>query len=309
MSSLLVPIAPDSPLCQTLNCLSEKFVVDFANGIDVARDHLRVQRGRTDFFSRMYDGFTGQGTQRQAEINASLTDGVEASLQWLCELSESLAHSNLAIAQINDRVTAVTVNVTAIAHYSADTRLRLEQMAHRLDARIHDMAREIARIDFIQKVQLNLDAVFNKWAAGRFSVLSPAARCYAAMEELRWGALGDYCRAHTGRRRNEFIQLVTDRATLQLNADAACDVGVPVDTRQVWLATPESFRSAYSETHDLPQALSYLADGMDADAAPFVVSAVHKLPKLPLSVPLIANARRVAEAMVHEVLPQEVINV
>ncbi|WP_214283113.1 YjcZ-like family protein, partial [Acinetobacter pittii] len=60
----------DSDVLQLLNSLPEKFVVDFANGIDVARERQRYIAGRNTFFSRMYDGFTGQGARHQAEINA-----------------------------------------------------------------------------------------------------------------------------------------------------------------------------------------------------------------------------------------------
>ena len=306
MSQAPAPITRDSPLLRSLSCLPEKFVVDFANGIDVARDHLRVQRGRTDFFSRMYDGFTGQGARRQAEINASLADGVEASLKWLCDLSESLAQSNLAIAQVNDRVSALTGSVAQLAHYSADTREQLQVLAQRLDARMQGMAQEIARIDFIQKAQLNLDATFHKWAAGRFSALAPAARCYAALEELRWGALGDYCRsAHASpHQRLKFMEMVADRATLQLAADAGVSPQAVVDTAQVWLLAPPARHGG----SDMQQALAYLADGMTLEEAPFVLSAVQQRPAGG-SVPLIAKAQRVAEKIVEEVFPREVRDV
>lgn len=307
MSSESTPIAADSPLYQTLNCLPEKFVVDFANGIDVARDHLRVQRERTDFFSRMYDGFTGQGARRHAAIEASLIDGVEASLKWLCELSESVAHSNFALAQVNDRVTALTGNVAQLAHYSADTRFQLQELAHRLDARMQAIAQEIARIDFIQKAQLNLDATFDKWAADRFTALAPAARCYAALEELRWGALGDYCRNyHSQRHCRDFMQMVVDRATKQLATDAAISPQVSVEMTTVWLTAPPAKQGNSSD--DLKQAVAYLANGIPADMAPFVSSAAQQC-RVGLAVPLIASARRVAEAMVQEVFPREAIDV
>lgn len=301
------PIDPDAPICQTLHCLAEKFVVDFANGIDVARDHLRVQRARTGMFARMYDGFTGQGVRRQAEINASLSDGMDASLQWLGELTQSLAHSNWAIAQVNDRVTALTANVAQLVHYSVDTRKQLETLAQQLDQRMQGMAQEIARIDFIQKAQLNMDATFDKWAAGRFAVLSPAARCYAALEELRWGALGDYCRNYNGQRQcQDFMQMVADRATRQLAEDAAISLQAPAAMAQVWLATPPVKQGRGDD--NMWQALAYLADGMPADNAPFVSSAVQQRPAS-LMVPLIADARRVAEAIAQEVFPQESIHV
>lgn len=304
MSNHLAYITQDSPLCQTLVCLPEKFVVDFANGIDVARDHLSVQRGRTGFFARMYDGFTGQGTRRQAQINASLTDGVEASLQWLCELSESVACSNWAISQVNDRVTTLTGSVTRLAHYSADTREQLQALAHRLDTRMKGMEQDIARIDFIQKAQLNVDTSFHKWTAGRFAALSPAARCYATLEELRWGALGDYCRSiySSQRQCRDFIHMVADRATVQLAADAAISLQTPAEMSKVWLAEPPARPGNGSD--DLRHAVAYMADGMDVSKAPFVSTAVLQRPAS-LSVPLLAYSRRVAEALIQEVFPQE----
>lgn len=298
-------IAPDSPICQTLRSLPEKFVVDFANGIDVAREQVRVQHTRTGFFARLYDGFTGQGARRQVMVNASLTDGVNASLQWLGELSESLAHSNLALTQVNDRVTALTRDVGVLAHFSADTRQQLQEVAQRLDTRMQGMAREIARIDYIQKAQLNLDAVFDKWAAGRFAALAPAARCYAVLEELRWGALGDFCRSYSGERQSrDFMDMVADRATQQLTVDARLQAATAADTRAVWLAAPQ----VHGDSGDMRQALAYLADGMTVERAPFVHSAaqVTGVPaELPLQVPLVAAPRRIAEAMVSEVFLKE----
>ena len=46
---------PDNEACQILACLPEKFIVDFANGIDITQDHLRVQKNRS-FFMRVKEG-------------------------------------------------------------------------------------------------------------------------------------------------------------------------------------------------------------------------------------------------------------
>lgn len=305
MSTANLPISPDEPICQTLTCLPEKFIVDFANGIDVVHDHLRVQRMRTGFAQRLWDGFTGTHTRRQNAMQASLVDGVEASLNWLCELSETVAHSNLAIAKVNDRVTNLTSHVTTLVGYSATTRRQLEHVASRLEARIQDINEEVARIDFIQKVQLNLDKVFSKWDAGHFAVLSPAARCYVALEELRWGALGDFCRAHASQRESfEFMDLAVNRATKQLAGDIGESVNTPARTDE-WLRWPPMPRFVRDGVGDLPDAVAYLADGVTAEAAPFVVSAVRHPSPLPQALPLIANAHRVAKAMAEEVFAQE----
>ncbi|MBW1549839.1 hypothetical protein B6V59_10795 [Escherichia coli] len=86
----------DNRVCQVLTCLPEKFVVDFANGIDVAQEHIRTAGERT-FFRRLKEGLSGEGAARQNAINASLAQGVEASLRWLTELTTSLATTNYAI--------------------------------------------------------------------------------------------------------------------------------------------------------------------------------------------------------------------
>lgn len=301
MSADLQPITRDASVCKTLSCLPEKWLVDFANGIDVARDHVRMQRTKTHFFARLSDGFTGKGAMRQADLNASLIDGVEGALRWLGELSESLAHSNLAITQVNDRVTILTRNVAELANYSVDTREQLQQLSQRLDVRINCLTQDLQRIDFVQKAQLNLDATFSKWGSGRLSALSPAARCYAALEELRWGAFGDYCRNYhesNPRQCEEFMQLVVDKSTEQLAEDVGVSLHTPIPTAQVWLSVPNQLSN--DDAKDLWQAVDYLADGLSHDVAPFVQSAAQRQP-VHLDVPLVAHARRVAYAMAQEV--------
>ncbi|EFH3393103.1 diguanylate cyclase regulator RdcB family protein, partial [Escherichia coli] len=84
MTSPFIQQIADNRVCQVLICLPEKFVVDFANGIDVAQEHIRTAGERT-FFRRLKEGLTGEGAARQNAINASLAQGVEASLRWLTE--------------------------------------------------------------------------------------------------------------------------------------------------------------------------------------------------------------------------------
>ncbi|EBO3244932.1 hypothetical protein JQ158_004130 [Salmonella enterica subsp. enterica serovar Rubislaw] len=96
MTSPFIQQIADNRVCQVLTCLPEKFVVDFANGIDVAQEHIRTAGERT-FFRRLKEGLTGEGAARQNAINASLAQGVEASLRWLTEMTTSLATTNYAI--------------------------------------------------------------------------------------------------------------------------------------------------------------------------------------------------------------------
>lgn len=99
MTSPFIQQIADNRVCQVLTCLPEKFVVDFANGIDVAQEHIRTAGERT-FFRRLKEGLTGEGAARQNAINASLAQGVEASLRWLTEMTTSLATTNYAITRV-----------------------------------------------------------------------------------------------------------------------------------------------------------------------------------------------------------------
>lgn len=270
------PVTAGSEICQVLSCLPEKFIVDFANEIDVAKDHLRVQRERGGFYARCYDGFTGQGARRQAEINACALDGVEASLEWLAELSESLANSNLAIARVNDRVNDLKLNVARLVDYSVGTRRTLEALADRLDARCDALEQEIGRIDFVQRVQLNLDHVFNKWRAGRYRSFSLGGRCYAALEELRWGAFGDYYRSQSGRQCQTFVDDMVNRATAQMVEDAQSPAAARLDTRH-WLTMPVG-RGMLADAVD---ALAYLGNGSDGESQPFIFAVTQASPEFP----------------------------
>lgn len=286
-------ITRDSDICKVLTCLPEKFIVDFANGIDVTQDHLRVQRARSSFFNRCYDGLTGSINRRQTEINANLAQGLEASLQWLIELTESLAQSNLAIARVNERVSGLSLHVARLANYAAHTRSQLERLAEQLHTRCSIIETELSRIGFEQRVGQHIDSVFARWEAGYFHVFSPAGRCFAALEELRWGAFGDYCRAHPPNhcQRQQFLGLVVDRATALLQREVG---NGRVETRQ-WLASPAC------SLPDAPAALAYLAEDYNTRQHPFVQTSCGQLVSRPVQVPAIMRASRLADALSDEV--------
>lgn len=293
MTDTAQAITWDSEICKVLTCLPEKFIVDFANGIDVTQDHLRVQRSRSSFFNRCYDGLTGSAGRRQAEINANLAQGLEASLQWLIELTDSLAQSNLAIARVNERVSGLNQHVARLANYAAHTRTQLERLAEQLHARCSTIEAELGRIGFEQRVGQHIGSVFARWEAGRFDVFSPAGRCFAALEELRWGAFGDYCRAHPPghRQRQQFLGLAIDRATALLQRETG---NQRVETSQ-WLAAPA--RSLL----DAPAALAFLAEDYNTIQHPFVQTSCGQLASLPVQVPAIMRAGRLVEALSDEV--------
>ena len=290
------PIPRDAEICRVLPCLPEKFIVDFANGIDVARDHNRVQKGRSGFFARLYDGFSGQGTRRQNEINTSLTEGVEASLQYLNELSMSLAKSHWAMTQVNTRVAKIQGSLVELVNYSADTRQHLTQLCTELTVRCNGMEREMARIDLVQRANIHLGFVFSKWEAGKFGSFSLPGRCYAALEELHWGTFGDFCRKGAEPERTELLATLQNRAMSQLARDSDQQSSARINTQQ-WLNLP----TGRDVLPDAKEALAYIGNWSNEDSHPFVHSVSCRPENLPLALPRICSAERIAEALVAEV--------
>ena len=279
-----------------LPMLADKFVVDFVNGIHVTNDHIRVQKQRTGFFSRLADSVTGSSAARQAEINANLANGVESSLKWLGELSESLAQSNYAIVCVNNRLNDLKHDVAKIAHYSADTRQLLNALSVKMAERCDRLEYEVARIDFVQRVQLNMDHVFSKWGAGKYQHLSLANRCYAALEELHWGAFGDFYRSNASEYdKQRLLEIAKNKAIDQLSKDVNVTCVTRLEAHD-WLTMPSSPNAA-----TFMDALTYLGDAANDVQQPFIYSATQQPQQLPLRMPRLCSADRLGEALLHEV--------
>ncbi len=279
-----------------LPMLADKFVVDFVNGIHVTNDHIRVQKQRTGFFSRLADSVTGSSAARQAEINANLANGVESSLKWLGELSESLAQSNYAIVCVNNRLNDLKHDVAKIAHYSADTRQLLNALSVKMAERCDRLEHEVARIDFVQRVQINIEHVFSKWGAGKYQHLSLANRCYAALEELHWGAFGDFYRSNASEYdKQRLLEIAKNKAIDQLSKDVNVTCVTRLEAHD-WLTMPSSPNAA-----TFMDALTYLGDAANDVQQPFIYSATQQPQQLPLRMPRLCSADRLGEALLHEV--------
>ncbi|UVO07163.1 YjcZ-like family protein [Pectobacterium polonicum] len=286
---------PDNEVCQVLTCLPEKFVVDFANGIHVTQDHLRAEKDRR-FFQRVSEGLSGKASERQHVINASLAQGVEASLYWLTELTASLATTNHALTQVNDRVSSLVNDTAAIAHYSADTREQLLSLAEQVNKKMTHLEQQLNRVDLLQRGQLHLDQVFSWWGAGRYASLPLAGRCYVALEELRWGAFGDVIRHGETRQSTQLLDILKHKASTQLAQDNKSGVSVRHNS-QHWLA----WQAGKVANNDWLEAINWIGDWCNQDSHPVVWSTTQVYGTLPLRMPRLSSAERIAESMVDEV--------
>ena len=292
-------IEQEIPICKTLPMLYDKWLVDAVNGIGVAQARIVVQGRRSGIGARLWDAITGKGASRDAETNARLADAVDGSLRWLGELTESMAHTNLALARVNHAVCRLGDDVARIADVAADTRERLHEFGKAVEVQYDALEARLQRVEAKSEARGHIDYVFSKWKADEdYARLPLAQRCYAALEELRWGPLGTFCRAFPAEGR-EMLDRIRNEAAAQLRDDGALRTPQTRVPTEAWLERPGV------PLADAPEALAYLAE--DHVGAPFVeaVTRVQAGAPLPQAVPLISSPTRVATALVDEVLGGE----
>lgn len=289
----------DIEACQVLECIPEKFVVDFANGIDVVNDHLRSSQNRS-FFQRIKEGMSGQSAARQQAINASFNDGIQASLTWLTELTSSLAGTNLAVSRVNERVNALSQDTAKIAEYSADTREQLRELASHVNQRVGKLEEQLQRVDSLQQGQLHLDRIFSNWSAGRYAALPLAGRCYVALEELRWGAFGDVIRQAEAKQAEQFIEMLKNRALTQMALDFGTKPNARHDVRN-WLA----WQAGAVQDTAWPAVINWMANWCKEESHPISWAVTQSYETLPIRMPRICSAERIADAMVDEVFSED----
>lgn len=295
MTSPFIQQIADNRVCQVLTCLPEKFVVDFANGIDVAQEHIRTVGERT-FFRRLKEGLTGEGAARQNAINASVAQGLEASLRWLTELTTSLATTNYAITRVNDRVSSLVSDTARLAHYSADTREQLLILVDQVHHKLNHLEEKLHRVDQVQRAQLHLEQIFSWWSAGRYASFSPAGRCYVALEELRWGAIGDVIRQGETGQVNQLLDILRHKALTQMAQESGGSATVRLNTLD-WLGG-QGREQADNEWHD---AINWLGDWCSEEQHPVIWSTTQAAEHLPVRMPRLCSAERLSESMVDEI--------
>ena len=130
-------------------------------------------------------------------------------------------------------------------------------------------------------------------------MLPIAGRCYATLEELRWGDFGHFYRQTTPARRAEHLELLENLVVAQLVADANIYSSQRQDSR-LWLAIAPA-----GDYAGMQPALAYLGDWAQPEQSPFVYSAVNLPQTLPPNMPRLCSPVRLSHAMLEEVLVRE----
>lgn len=283
----------------TLECMTEKFVVDFANGIDVVRDPWRSQQGKA-FYQRLKEEFAGQNPLRYRGLDSTVPEGMEASLVLLGQLTGTVAKSYLAASLIHERLSQMETALVRVACYSAEERDRLRQIKKLLEQRVSKLEQQLRNNDLYRQGTVHCEQIFARWRAGNYLAFSPAGRSYVALTELRWGAFGDALRLCCEAQAEQLLEFVRGLTISRL----AEDVNASSRTRHYyheWLATPSA--PGVMEHKD---ALIWLGNSSDSDRHPVSYSVTQSWQGVALGMPRICSAMRLGSAMVNEVFMHDI---
>lgn len=170
--------------------LKDKCAVSLISRLGAAREQIRVQQENEGFFNELIGFFTGKTVRRQNQVNAHLAATLEMTVEWLTEVTESVALGNQAIIEVRLGLEKLQSHTTFLACEVYDLRMKLEGLAGLVDQRFYEIDNRLTELDVRLRACRQLDRVMNKWSAGLLNELPPAQRCYVVMEELWWGDFG-----------------------------------------------------------------------------------------------------------------------
>ncbi|MBE0472479.1 MAG: hypothetical protein IBX55_23595, partial [Methyloprofundus sp.] len=235
------------------------------------------------------------------QINANLKNWLEASLNWLVELTEGIAESNLAIAKVNDRVNELKCDVARIAHFSVSVKHELERVSDYLNERCDDMQHQIDKIQSNQNAKFHLDFVFDKLNTnGAWRSLSVTQRLYAGLEELRWGDFGSDV-YHYSAHAEKLLPALEQKSMLYLTDFLRFDEKSDVDRR---IELPQFFIGSDNRNGDVTEALNYMGDWADKQSAPYVRCILDSGRECSAEVTLLPSAKRMTHHLVSEVFKE-----
>ncbi len=164
----------------------------------------------------------------------------------------------------------------------------------RVDAQLQKLGMRVAANE-------QFDRVFDRWEAGVLAALPPASRASAALQELRWGAFGQFFLSLSPEEAQERRKDVIVRVANSLRRDARLEGDEPAGLRH-WLALPEGDAP---KTQAFLQGLDWLGGNATLEGPRGVLNLCSQWPQLehqnardlPLNLPRMASANRMASLL------------
>ena len=178
--------------CAVTSCT----LIDMANNLDVVEDHVRVRVQRQgSFFMRMFDALSGQVTRRDTAVTQHQQTTLRSLVGVTTHLAHELKNTNLALVEVGGWLGYLEHSLAHVAGAVADLRAlhdAVQNDIRRVDEQLKRLTLRVAASE-------QLNHVFARWDSGHLAALPLASRANAALQELRWGAFGQFSQTAPGR--------------------------------------------------------------------------------------------------------------
>lgn len=265
--------------------LSQKVLVDFINGTQVAGELVRVRSERKGLLARAGAVLTSRGAMENHLIHTALVEGQLTTISWLEAMQAAQADCDLALARVARAVKAHRDRCQS-RDVEVDQRFSLIEQAL---ARLSDEQRQI-RIELNARNELH-------WAlndARDLQDVSAFGRAFYVVDRLWWGAFGGLVRSPPAGQ-EENVQRYMREARQEVGQLLIQAIGTSrsslIDVKNL-LVDSHIYNGAEAET------IRYLASGGDIAMSPLhFLAAGNELSALPLTLPRQSSADRIADRL------------
>lgn len=294
---------------EALPCaVTSRTLIDMVNSLDVVDSHLHVKMQPQGFLGRMFDSFSGKAARRDAAIAQHQQTTLRALVDVTTHLARELTDTNLALVQAGERLGDVEHALAKVAHVVADQRDALHELRVTVWGERRRVDAELSHMRLRMEANEQLTHAFGRWEAGRLAALPLASRASATLQELRWGAFGLFLQQFPNEAQT-LRQTAIEKTIASLRRDAQLQsVNDPMGLLD-WLALPEGNEQ---KTRTFLDGLDWLDGDTTLDGPQGALKLCSQWPllpqrdllKLPLDLPRMPHAGRMANLLADAALPQ-----
>ncbi len=252
--------------------LKEKALIDFVNGIEVIDDHIRFQdKTNQVFFGRIWSDLTGESHLRQNTINQHVNQSLDVISDWLQFLEKTQIESDLAIAKVSEKLAETRAGVMRLNAKHNELAKQVELLIinfDKLENRFDQLSAKLQQVDAGRLASQHLEAVFDKWKAGRLNHYPVLIRLHLVFDELYWGDFGNYCRKYNLEKEiKRLIEQAKNKTLIQLKLDLEKS---GIDTKQAWIWQEWLSDEIQNLETDYKELLAYLTDDANENLTPML---------------------------------------
>lgn len=285
-----VPTGP----ARTLQCVGEKFSVDFAQGIGAIRQPWHSQQSKL-CYENLHALHVTPEARALCAVTAEFISDLEKSLSLLGQIMTELEPDYLAMVSIGERLEQLKNASIGMPHGYLDGGLQLDKLQRQIAYQQKKIENSIVGSDLIEFGRIQYELVLARWNNREFMPFSPAGRCYATLQDLYWGAFGRAIYFCNRAQKTRLLDELGERLIYKL----AREVNASPYTRHYyhdWLATPP-----LPGVVEYKEVLAWLGDASDIDGQPISYSITQTWRGISLGMPRICSAQRMASALLDEV--------